>query len=415
MARLLSRPRRQDDQRGGSVMRADAPALSLEDLAEMLRRQRLGDYGYETRLPIVWSCLTFIVKRLRTVPVRATYADGSEARLPSWVREPYPGTTYQDVISAAVYSLLHYGNWYLMPLRDRRNVTVAVAYPDPREVTIDEWAWQQGEVRYLYGGQPVSTEIHHWRWFSRPGQPMGLGALDAMRVAASIGDASQDYIRRHFEQGAQLQYILTSKTPLGEQSMLDVAAQIQANMQGPDNAWRPLIADGFGIESVQMTAEQAQFLELAQWTDSKIAGQIYHVDPTLLGLQTAGSSLTYTNAVDRESNLWRDCLDPIATLIEDAWSALATEPITIDLDSSAVLAGSVRDRVDVALKMAEINSKAGVTVYDGNDIRAVSGHLARPELSFEAMESAAQERRMLAAQISDRAGGGEDEEEDDDG
>ena len=375
--RFLSRPRTSG---GDRVSRS----LTLDDVARLIRDERGGGGDFESRLPIVYACLTFIAKRLRVVPVRATYADGSEARLPMWVREPYPGVSYADAVSMAVLSLLHYGNWFLFPLRNRANVVVSVAYPDPRDVTIDEWAWSRGELRYLYLGRPWPGEVRHVRWFARAGHPWGLGAIDALRTVGDIGEASQDLILRHFKQGAQLQYILTSHQPLGKQSTLDLAAQIKATMSGPDNAWRPLIADGFDIKSIQMTAEQAQFLDLAKWTDGKIASQIYHIDPTLLGVQQPGSSLTYTNAVDRESNLWRDCLDPVAKLIEGAWSDLCVGPVSVDLDSSAVLAGSLRDRVGVAKQMAEINQAAGVTVYDGNEIRQVSGHLTRPELSFAA-------------------------------
>ena len=400
MVRVLRKPVAGD----GNVERS----LTLDDVARIIRDER-GGSGFETQLPIVFSCLTFIAKRLRVVPLRASYGDGSEARVPGWLREPWPGLSYADVVSMAVLSLLHYGNWFLFPLRDRANRVVAVAYPDPRDVTIDEYSWSHGELRYLYVGRPYLGEVKHVRWFARAGHPWGLGAIDAMRTVGDIGLASQDLVLRHFQQGAQLQYILTSHQPLGKQSQLDLAAQIRATMNGPENAWRPLIADGFDIKSIQMTAEQAQFLDLAQWTDSKIAAQIYHVDPTFLGLQQPGSSLTYTNAVDREGNLWRDCLDPIAKLLESAWSDLCAEPISVDLDSSAALAGSLRDRIDVAKQMAEINASAGMPVYSGNEIRQVTGHLTRPDLDFDAMRDELEQRRAAASamleQPVDGAGG----------
>ena len=389
MVRVLRRPQPASS---STVSRS----LTLDDVARLIRDERGGGTQLESRLPIVYSCLTFIAKRLRSVPVRATYADGTEARLPMWIKEPYPGVSYADAVSMAVLSLLHWGNWFLFPLRDRSNRVVAVAYPDPRDVTIDEWAWSRGELRYLYLGQQWEGEVRHVRWFARSGHPWGLGCIDALRVVGEIGEASQDLILRHFKQGAQLQYILTSHQPLGKQSTLDLAAQIRATMNGPENAWRPLIADGFDIKSIQMTAEQAQFLDLAQWTDSKICSQIYQIDPTLLGLQQPGSSLTYTNALDREGNLWRDCLDPIAKVLETTWSELCVEPVSIDLDSSAQLAGGLRDRMAVAKQMAEINRDAGMMVYDGNEIREVSGHLTRPELEFEALMEGEAERRAIA-------------------
>ena len=106
--RFLSRPRTSG---GDRVSRS----LTLDDVARLIRDERGGGGDFESRLPIVYACLTFIAKRLRVVPVRATCADGSEARLPMWVREPYPGVSYADAVSMAVLSLLHYGNWFLFP------------------------------------------------------------------------------------------------------------------------------------------------------------------------------------------------------------------------------------------------------------------------------------------------------------
>ena len=47
---------------------------------------------------------------------------------------------------------------------------------------------------------------------------------------------------------------------------------------------------GMTAETISQTNEQAQFLQQTQWSDTRIAGQLFQTDPTTLGIQMPGSA-----------------------------------------------------------------------------------------------------------------------------
>jgi phage portal protein BeeE len=61
-------------------------------------------------------------------------------------------------------------------------------------------------------------------------------------------------------------------------------------------------------QGITMTQEQAQFLETRRYTDAQIAGQMFRVDPTMLGIAVDGTSLTYSNLEGRGTHLVRHTL-----------------------------------------------------------------------------------------------------------
>ena len=361
---------------GVDVGRRQAPAAGTVGLPAVswgrFDRELSGD-GPIGRLPVVFGCMSLAADRLRSLPRTVRGADDQPVRPPRWLEHPNPWQTGGDLISTAVVALWGDGNWFLVPIRDGRGAVQQVALPHPRDVVWHPGVDGGGHVTIR--GSRFDGELVHVRYLAVPGRWRGLGPLDAARTAMNIGMSAQDFVARHFEQGAVLQHAFTTKEVLGRQSKLDIAAQITAQHIGAENAWRPLILDsGLTAETLGMTAEQAQFLELAAWIDAKIAGQIFKVDPSLVGIVQQGASLTYTNALDRERNLWLDALKPLAVRIDAALSLLLPVGQRLRLDERSLLLGGPRDRAMVAERMARLSQLVGEPVFTADELRDTLGY-----------------------------------------
>ncbi len=336
--------------------------------------------GLESRLLIISACLQFIAARLSTLPVRVLRADGREIDPPNWLLEPSKDRMFFDVVCEAVWSLLQRGNWFVVPhTSGSRTIGYESLHPDLVSVAVNP----DGSWGYTYtgtGGKPFEDDsLVHLRWFRVPGTPLGVSAIDAAMKAFRIGDASQDFTLRHFKQGGALQYVVSTKEPVGPAAVQSMARELAAQITGPENAWRPLFLDGLELKTIGVTAEQAKFLEMAQWSDIRIASQVYKIAPSLLGLHEQGTSLTYNNQKDRESNLWRDCLQPLAHRIGLGLSVLLPRGQTVTIDSRLMLAGSPTDRFDAAKKMTDMNASTGTQVFTVDEIREMCGYSALTE------------------------------------
>ncbi len=295
------------------------------------------------------------------------------------------------MLSAVCWSFLLRGNAFLRPRQSRNGVVsfVGVVHPDVVSANIANTAMLDGESdtpQLLVSGKPA-PEIIQARWITEPGKWAGLSPIAAARRMAYIAEAGQDAISRHFQQGTRTQGALTTDQTLGRRNKLETLAQMKAKWSGVDNWWSPIVLDqGLQWTQMSMTAVDAEFLKLGIWTDAKIAAQIYHIDPSLLGIAQPGGRLTYQNAQDREANLWKDALRPLASRVEDLFSELLPTGQRLDFDESGLLTGAPRDRVAQAKVLADINLSQKHIVFDFNEIRGRAG-FASKDGDFEVLDA----------------------------
>lgn len=341
----------------------DVPAPS------QLIRSGLLDHDASAGLPVVYACLQLLTGRLTAMPIRVLDVLDREMDVPSWLTAPSPSITGADLVSQIAVSLVQHGNAYLLPVRDAARNVGEVMCVAPEAVAVST-RLADGSVEYRIAGHVYDGELHHVRYIALPGRVMGLSAWDAARRSLETGLASQDFIRRHFDQSAHLQMALISRAPITGEQKSDLRTQLRQHHVGDaEKAWAPVVLDGdVDLKPLSMTAEQAQFVELAQMSDARIASQIFRIDPSLVGISQSGSSLTYSNLVDREAQLYRDAIRPLAVRIEAALTALLPFEQRVDLDAREQLRGSPRDRADLATKMKAMG------VFTADELRQVLGY-----------------------------------------
>ena len=367
--------------------------MRLSDILEEIRTNQ-GRRGYgklEYKLAVVWGCVSLLTQRLQSLPIDVvdTRSGVKLETVPAWMRNK--GTwKWDDLLSASSWSFLMRGNAFLRPRQARNGVISFVGAPHPDVVSAKllDTSMLEGESDepdLLVNGKHVSNLIHA-RWITEPGKWEGLSPIAAARRIAYISEAGQDAIALHFQQGVRKQGALTTEQNLGRRNKAETITQMRAKWAGVDNWWEPIVLDqGLKWTSFSMTAAEAEFLRLNIWTDAKICAQIFHIDPSLLGIAQPGGRLTYQNAQDREANLWKDALRPLATRIENLYSECLPTGQHLDFDESGLLTGAPRDRIAQAKTLADINMSQKHIVFDFNEIRERAG-FARKEGTFEPLQ-----------------------------
>lgn len=353
--------------------------LSLEDLQQMIRQERsdpdwLG--GHLLKLPIVFACFRQIVTRLQEFrPV--VRRDGAVLPVPAWIRSPSELWSWADVVSQAIWSLLMWGHIWLWPQRDGMGRPTGVIVVPPDSVSIVRVTGRRvlPETMILVDGLP-GDDLVHTRYLALPGEPSGLGIFDVSRRARQVSAYSEETLLRHFQQAAKLSVVFASKSPMTPDTLKEANRIVRSNYESVTNWWRPVVLpDGTVPHVVAANADHGGYLELSQWSDARIAAQIFGIDPTLLGINLPGSQLTYNNARDRTGNLWRDALRPVANRLEEAFTKVALgSDTTVGLDETAVLVGGPQDRADYAGQLMGINAQAGGWVFTADEIRSAAGY-----------------------------------------
>ena len=353
--------------------------MSIDDMMRLLERDSSSPYAlrYES-MPIVMACFRKIVSRLQSMDPTVTDSDGNPVATPQWVRRPNPWWSWSDVVSQAVWSLVFDGDLFILRTRDRAGKTTSVTVVPYERVQVFRRSYSAVTpgLTYAIDGATVNPdEIVHVRYLTLPGAAVGLGVGDTMKKSYQISRYAEDALVRHFQQAAKPGIVFTTKDPLAPDALRESERILRERFSSVEEWWKPsIVPGGAAIISPQTNAQEAQYLQLSQWADARIAAQIFDIDPTLLGINLPGSQLTYNNAQDRTGNLWRDALRPPARKLEEAFGMFVAVGRRFALDESSVLLGGPQDRLNYAQQMAAV-TVGGVNAFGINEIRSAAGFL----------------------------------------
>lgn len=343
-----------EGQRIAAAAGVDEDTGTLNDVLKRLRENAT----LVSELPIVYACFRLIAQRAQATPLAMT--DGGT--VPGWIRQPNGVWSWADCVSQMIWSLLIHGEMFLARIATSQGRTAGFVVLDPNRV-------QQVDVRdyqvlppqmFSYNGQ-VLPEVYRTRFLALPGRSAGYGPGAVLRRQREIASMSEEAILRHFRQGARFQTIFTLPGEYGDEAFKEADRRIRAFYTGIANWWRPPVLTGdVKAENVSMTADEAQYLQLSQWTEAKIAAQIFGPDPTHFRIYLAGSNLTYANMRDLEGRLWRDATRPAIARIEEGVSRLTATGRGLDMLEGHVLTGGPHDRAEYATQLATINRTLGL-------------------------------------------------------
>jgi HK97 family phage portal protein len=278
------------------------------------------------QLLVVYGCVQLIADSIATLPVDVfrRSPDGSKAELapPRWLEEPSPGVDRVDFLNRVLVSLLLDGNAYLVPGRNANGIVTEVYVLDPS--LVDVRRGPDGRTVFVVDGLPVTEfDIHHVRGLSVPGKAKGVNPIEAARQMLSMGLAANESAAKFFSQGTVMPGVIESPGQMTREQMRDLRDAWVSAHGGVNRSHLPgVLTNGATWKPVTITAEQAQFLQTRRYTDAQIAGQLFRVDPTMLGIPVEGTSLTYNNVESRGIHLARHTLMPWVVRVERALGRL---------------------------------------------------------------------------------------------
>lgn len=306
------------------------------------------DASTSTQLLTVYGCVRLIADSIATLPVdvfRKT-ADGREGvPTPVWLSQPSADLDWTAWAGQVLTSLLLDGNAFALKVYADNGQLRSLLPIDPTKVAVER---EQGRKVFRIGSTVYSSfDVLHIAGVMFPGSERGMSPVEAARQSIGLGLAAQEHGARFFGQGTSLPGVLESPHEVDDDQARFIAKQWQRRHGGKSKHHLPaVLPNGLQWKPTGITNEQAQFLQTRQFTAAEIAGQMFLVDPSDLGIGVAGTSLTYANIVERNLRRVQVTLLPWIVRLEHALSELLAAPRYVKLNVNGLLRADTKTRYE---------------------------------------------------------------------
>jgi HK97 family phage portal protein len=312
------------------------------------------------QLLAVYGCVTLIADSISTMPVHTVGGTGVN---PMWLERPNAEQDRVDFFGATIASLLTEGNAFIAVFRDRSNRPAELQLLDPARVHLQ---MNDGNVVALVDGRVFPSEMMTIRGLMMPGAIRGMSPINYARQIVGLGLGAQDQATRFFAQGSVVPGVIQTSGNLTKDQMREIRDQWVASHGGSRRSHLPVVLAGDAKwQGITMTQEQAQFLETRRYTDAQIAGQLFKVDPSMLGIPVEGSSQTYANIEHRGIHLVRHTLLPWIVRLERAFSRLLPSGQEMKINVAGLLRADLESRYrsyEIAARIQTMTNEALLTV-----------------------------------------------------
>jgi HK97 family phage portal protein len=175
----------------------------------------------------------------------------------------------------------------------------------------------------------------------------GLSPVEAARQSIGQGMAAQEFGAKFFGQGATMSGVIEAPAEMPPGATEEMARAWARKHSGKSKSHLPgVLTGGATWKTTGVTNEQAQFLETRQFTAAEIAGQMFLIDPSELGIGVTGTSLTYANLEQRATRRVQVTYLPWIVRIENALSALLARPRYVKVNVNGLLRGDTKTRYE---------------------------------------------------------------------
>ena len=328
---------------------------------------QLNGQNLFSQVPVVFGCVKMIIDRLISLPRVVKMANGEPITSPRWLEQPNQWVDGDMMFSSAISSMLLNGNFYTIIRRTSYAGSIyMIEIPDPWEV---ECEWTGSDIIWHYRGYSYSSDIQdvmsiaHVPYITRSNHILGIGPGQATGLTSDVLYQAYQFLIGEFINNITGNVVISSPAIIGPDQLKQMRGQIRAHLTGPKNARVPiLLGGGADAKSLGTSARDAQLVETLNSFNAQVAGMVFGVDPPLLGINTAGVSLTYNNQQEREEKLWEDALRPVAYRYEKFITKLLPRPRTMKIDESTLTGVTRESTLKNAMIEVDINLKAGFEV-----------------------------------------------------
>jgi len=297
------------------------------------------------QLLTVYGSVRLISDSIATLPLDVYRRTGDDAKVeiakPKWLQQPTTNLDFTSWVSQVLSSLLLHGNAYVVVLRNEVGAIVELIPLDPSKVRVTR---DRGRLAYMVNGQRVDAEMLHLKGLMLPGSDVGLSPVEYARQSIGLGLAAVKFGTGYFEGEGNMPGVIEMPGSAQSETLRAIAEQWRRRRREGGRGLPGVLQEGAVWKPTGVTNEQAQFLATRKFTSAEIAGQMFMIDPTELGIGIEGSSLTYANLEQRNTRFVRVTLLPWIVRLEKALSDLLAQPRYVKFNIAALLRGDLQTR-----------------------------------------------------------------------
>lgn len=301
--------------------------------------------GSAMQLMAVYGAVRLITDQISTLPVDCfrELPDGTKEEVPkpTWLREPTVDLSFTEWCTQVLSSLLLHGNAYVVVTRNERQSIVEMLPLDPSLVSVRREA---GRKVYLVMGRPFTGELVHIKGLMMPGSDVGLSPLEAARQSIGLGLSATQFGAQFFDGDGNMPGVIEIPNRAQPEQMAAMAEHWKKKRSRRGKGLPGVLESGATWKPTGVTNEQAQFLATRKFTAAEIAGQMFLVDPSDLGIPVEGTSLTYANLEQRNARRVQVTLLPWIVRVEAAISRLLFQPRFMKFNVDGLLRGDTLNR-----------------------------------------------------------------------
>jgi HK97 family phage portal protein len=305
-----------------------------------------GGAGSALQLTTVLGCVRLISDSISTLPVDVFRRSGGEsipAKPPTWLTEPTVDLDFASWCGQILASLLLHGNAYVKVNRSESTSAIVELIPlDPQTVSIQR---HNGAKSYLINNR-AGAEILHIKGLMLPGSDLGMNPIAFARSTIGLGLASLKYGSEFFESDGNMPGVIEMSKIAQPQTKVELAQQWQRRRRSGGKGLPGILDDGATWKPTGVSNEDAQFLATRGYTAAEIAGALFLLDPSDLGIPVTGTSLTYANLEQRNARRVQVTFLPWMTRIESAVNGLLSSPGYMKFNVNALLRGDLKTRYE---------------------------------------------------------------------
>jgi len=315
----------------------------------------------------VYGCVQLISDSISTLPLDVL-SGRDPVDTPAWLENPAP-LDRVDFVNGIVTSLLLEGNAFIAVGRNNRTQVATVDLLAPSRVHV-ELVGPTNTPEFRVDGQPFPGEMLMIRGLIMPGQVRGVSPVEFARQSIGLGLGAQEQAQRFYSQGSITPGVIHSKSELSVEQMREIRDQWLASHGGSSRSHLPVVLTGdTSFQAITVSPEQAQFLESRQFSDAQIAGQLFLIDPSMLGIALSGTTLTYQNLEQRGSHLVRHSLLRWIVRVERGLSRLLPAGQTVKLNVNGLMRGDMNARYASYEAAGRINALLGAPLLSVQEMR----------------------------------------------
>lgn len=324
-----------------------------------------------TSLSSVYRALSIISTSVRQLPLHAERDGVVLANQPSLIAKPNLQSTLAAFVEETTLSLAVSGNAYWLKDVDAAGRVTNLTVLNPAEVTETHTNW--GRVtKWTFLGQDFTPDrIVHLKFMRVLDQVKGLGPIQADQAELRGALDTRDFAANWFPD---------SGTPAGGYLKSDQFLNDGDGEKARDT-WKgavedrvgvPVLGNGFEFKSFHLSPKDALWIEAQQFDVTRVA-RMFGIPFGMLGAQTEGSSLTYTNVEQEWLAFTKFALSRYLGEIEDAFTELLPRGTRARFNLDAFLRADTTTRYAAHAVALE---KGFMTV---NEVRALENLPPLPE------------------------------------